>query len=237
VEKHARNGESERSFGLGIRFEMATERCGPAAPRNPSPSFADPQGSARFVPAHVRLGEALAEEGQKRSRRRLVRRIRGHGIGVFLTMLEEHFLERERPEAAIDASSLRRRVAKGHPSPLPPREALFPAGDARRCLAVLSSLEGRASYSPALHYLVGRVHERRKNFRDSPPSTGRSSARWTSSSWNTGARLRRDQHGLGRALRLVREWNAVDVNFREEISADELGLSAAPVYTANPDND
>ena len=30
------------------------------------------------------------------------------------------------------------------------------------------------------------------------------------------------------------EWNTVEVNFREEISLEELGLSQAPVYTIRP---
>ena len=33
-------------------------------------------------------------------------------------------------------------------------------------LSVLSALEGRASYAPSLHYLLGRIHERRKNHPD-----------------------------------------------------------------------
>ena len=28
------------------------------------------------------------------------------------------------------------------------------------------------------------------------------------------------------------DWNTVEVNFREEISLEELGLSSAPVYTS-----
>ena len=28
------------------------------------------------------------------------------------------------------------------------------------------------------------------------------------------------------------EWNTIDVDFREEISLDDLGLAPAPVYTA-----
>ena len=32
--------------------------------------------------------------------------------------------------------------------------------------AILQSLEGRASYAPTLHYLLGRIHERRRNTRD-----------------------------------------------------------------------
>jgi lipopolysaccharide biosynthesis regulator YciM len=105
-------------------------------------------------------------------------------------------------------------------------------------LAVLSALEGRASYSPALHYLIGRVHERRKNFRDSSAeyrkviremdlvqleyrcrACGETTTDWAERCASCG------------------EWNAVEVNFREEISADELGLSAAPVYTARNDDD
>jgi len=105
-------------------------------------------------------------------------------------------------------------------------------------LAVLSSLEGRASYSPALHYLIGRVHERRKNFRDASTeyrmviremelvqleyrcrSCGATSMDWSERCAACG------------------EWNTVEVNFREEASTDELGLAPAPVYTAREDDE
>ena len=55
------------------------------------------------------------------------------GSPIFLTVLEEHYLQREQPLAAIEA--LKRCIAssrQGHPAAVLPRQALLPTRDARR---------------------------------------------------------------------------------------------------------
>ena len=98
-------------------------------------------------------------------------------------------------------------------------------------LSVLSSLKGRASPAPSLHYLLGRIHERRENHREAAreyrkvikdmdlvqleyrcQSCGDMSLQWTHRCPACG------------------EWNTVEVDFREEISLEALGLAPAPVY-------
>jgi lipopolysaccharide biosynthesis regulator YciM len=98
---------------------------------------------------------------------------------------------------------------------------------------VLASLEGLASYAPTLHYLLGRIHERRNNHRDAVAeyrkviketelvqldykcrACGEAFMDWTHCCSGCG------------------EWNTVEVNFREEIPLEELGIAPAPIYTA-----
>ena len=38
--------------------------------------------------------------------------------------------------------------------------------------------------------------------------------------------------GWGASCSACGEWNTVEVNFREEIPLEELGLSPAPIYTS-----
>jgi lipopolysaccharide biosynthesis regulator YciM len=154
-------------------------------------------------------------------------------------MLEEHFLQRDHPEAAIEA--LKRCVAGSRKDTL----ARFYLGKLYFRLemldeasAVLSALEGRASYAPTLHYLLGRIHERRANFRDA------------AGQYRKVVREMDLVHLEYRCRRCAEtstdwlercpacgEWNTVEVNFREEISTEEMGLAPAPVYTAADDDD
>lgn len=241
VEKHARATEPDRGFGIGIRFEMASERLRAGRTKEAIAEFRKLQKEApRFVPAHVFLGEALAEDGlEPDALQAWYSGFEATGSAVFLSVLEEYFLQRDRPDAAIDA--LKRCVAMSRKDTLPRfylGKLYFRLEMLDDALATLSALEGRASYAPALHYLLGRVHERRKNFRDSASeyrkviremdlvhleyrcrSCGNTSVDWSERCANCG------------------EWNCIEVNFREESSADELGLSAAPVYTARADDD
>ena len=87
--------------------------------------------------------------------------------------------------------------------------------------------------APTLHYLLGRIHERRRNFREAADEyrkvineselvrmdyscqhCGEHSTRWVDRCANCG------------------EWNSVEVNFREEIPLEDLGIPAAPIYTS-----
>jgi hypothetical protein len=100
-------------------------------------------------------------------------------------------------------------------------------------LSVLSALDGVATYAPTLHYLLGRIHERRNNHGNAAReyrkvikemdlvqleyrcrSCGETVMEWTPRCLACG------------------EWNTIEVNFREEIPLEELGLAPAPIYTS-----
>ncbi len=100
-------------------------------------------------------------------------------------------------------------------------------------LAVLSSLEGRATYAPTLHYLLGRIHERRNNHAEANDEYRRVIKEMDLVQLEYGCRA------CGETLMewtdrcpKCGEWQTVEVNFREEISLEELGLAPAPIYTS-----
>jgi predicted Zn-dependent protease len=237
VEKYAVGGASEadRGIGLGIRYEMAVARLEQDRPRDSVAALRKLcKDEPKFIPAHVKLGEALRRDGKELEA--IEAWYRGFELTnspIFLTVLEEHFLEREQPMAAIEA--LKRCIAGVRKDTIPRfylGKLYFRLEMLDDALSLLSSLEGRASYAPTLHYLLGRIHERRKNHVQASAeyrkvikemelvqldyrcrSCGETLTEWAD---------RCETCGL---------WNTVEVNFREEISFEELGLAPAPVYT------
>ena len=88
---------------------------------------------------------------------------------------------------------------------------------------------------PDASHTLGRIHERRGNFgvatreyrkvikemdlvqlEYSCHACGETTMEWTHRCTSCG------------------EWNTVEVNFREEIPLEELGLAPAPIYTTRP---
>ncbi len=239
VEKYSRTGNGRRDADLrtakGIRYEMA---CGVLASGKTKDAAAalrkllkdDP----RFIPAHVRLGEALRQEGlETEAVEAWFQGFETTGSPIFLTVLEEHYLQQEQPMSAIEA--LKRCVARSRRDTVPRYylgKLYFRLEMLDDALAVLAALVGRASYAPSLHYLLGRIHERRKNFRDAASefrkvikemelvqleyrcgACGRASTEWNDRCEGCGA------------------WSTIEVDFREEMELSELGLAPAPVYT------
>lgn len=226
---------ADRRSGLGIRYEIAAARLEEGKPRDAIGGFRRLlKESDSFIPAHVGLGEALRTSGQDNDAAQAWHAgFELTGSPIFLTLLEDHHLQREQPLAAIEAlkqciSGARRdTLARFHLGKLYFRLEML--DDA---LAVLSSLEGRAAYAPTLHYLLGRIHERRKN--DSKAvvqyrkvikemdliqldyackACGEPALEWV------------------HRCRACGTWNTVEVNFREEIPLEDLGLAPAPIYT------
>jgi lipopolysaccharide biosynthesis regulator YciM len=226
----------DHRVGRGIRCEIAGGRLRAGKPKEAAAMLRrllkeDP----RFIPAHVRLGVAMIDEGQETEAiEAWYRGFESTGSPILLTTLEEHHLQREQPLAAIEA--LKHCVSMTDKDTLPRfylGKLYFRLEMLDDAMSVLSSLEGRATYAPTLHYLLGRIHDRRRNFCDAS----------------------REYRKVIREMELVQveyrcaacgvetmewsdrcaecgEWNCVEVNFREEISLEELGLAPAPVYTS-----
>ncbi|HKQ60153.1 MAG TPA: tetratricopeptide repeat protein [Candidatus Polarisedimenticolaceae bacterium] len=226
---------ADRRFGTGIRYEMATTRLAAGKTREAISALRRLiKEQPQFIPAHVELGEALRAEGQEADAVQAWRAgFEMTGSPTFLTALEEHFLQREQPLAAIEA--LKDLLAQSRKDTLPRfylGKLYFRLEMLDDAFAVLSSLEGRASYAPTLHYLLGRIRERRNNFREAVRdyrkvikeldlvgleyrcrACGATAVEWTP------------------RCSVCGEWNHVEVDFREELPLEELGLAPAPIYT------
>lgn len=116
-----------------------------------------------FLPPRVLLGEALLVQGKPEAAVKTWREGFEHtGSPTFLLRIEDHFIESEQPQQAID--TLRELIASRPDDVL----ARFFLGrlyyrlemhdDAWRTLA---PLEDRVEASPTFHFLLGRIHERR----------------------------------------------------------------------------
>jgi lipopolysaccharide biosynthesis regulator YciM len=229
---------ADRRIGLGIRYEMACERQRAGKSREAigllRRCLKDDPG---FIPAHVRLGEALAGQGQeKEAVQAWFDGFEATGSPVLLTMLEEFHLQKEQPLAAIEA--LKRCIERARRDTLPRfylGKLYFRLEMLDDAFSALSALEGRASYAPTLHYLLGRIHERRGNTRHAASEYRKviketdlvqveyacRACHATSIEWQD-------------RCSACGEWNSVEIDFREEISLDELGISPAPIYSVRP---
>jgi lipopolysaccharide biosynthesis regulator YciM len=227
---------ADRRYRLGIQYEMAADQLAEGQTRDAISTLRKVvKTNAQFIPAHVKLGEALRNDGHEADAIQVwYGGFEASGSPIFLTVLEEHYLQREQPLAAIEAlkhciaQATHDTVARFYLAKLYFRLEML--DDAH---SVLTSLEHRASHAPTLHYLLGRIHERRGNHREAAlnyrkvikeldlvqleyvcRACGETRMEWAPRCEDCG------------------EWNAVEVNFREEIALDELGLAPAPIYTS-----
>jgi lipopolysaccharide biosynthesis regulator YciM len=228
--------ETDRRRGAGIRYEIATARLDEGKTRDAVLGFRKLlKESDSFIPAHVGLGQALREAGDEADAIEAWHHgFEITGSPIFLTLLENHHLQREQPLAAIEA--LKKCISRARRDTL----ARFYLGKLYfrlemldDALSVLSSLEGSASPAPSLHYLMGRIHERREHWPDA-------TAEYRKVIKETDlVRLDYKCRACGAAAvdwadrcEACGEWNTVEVNFREEVPFEELGLAPAPIYTA-----
>ena len=231
-----RPSDADRRWGLGIRYEHGTARLEEGKTRDAIAGFRKLlKESESFIPAHVGLGEALREAGNDTDAvEAWYNGFEITGSPIFLTLLENHHLQREQPLAAIEA--LKKCVSRARQDTL----ARFYLGKLYfrlemldDALSVLSSLEGRASYAPSLHHLLGRIHERRENWRDAVAEYRKVIKDMELVQLDYRCRAC-DGATTDWAHRCEScgEWNTVEVNFREEIPLEELGIAPAPIYTA-----
>jgi lipopolysaccharide biosynthesis regulator YciM len=223
-------------FGMGIRFEIAAAQLESGKTKDAVASLRRViKDDDQFIPAHLELGRALLRSGlEAEAVQAWYHGFEGTGSPIFLTALEEHYLSREQPLAAIEA--LKGCISRVRKDTLPRfylGKLYFRLEMLDDAMAVLSSLVGRASYAPTLHYLLGRIHERRQKFRDAALEYRKvireselvqldyrcRGCGTTAVDWN-------------HRCTACGEWNRIEVNFREEIPLEELGLAPAPIYPA-----
>jgi tetratricopeptide (TPR) repeat protein len=111
----------DQRTGLGIRYEIASERLREGKPREAIAMLRRlVKEHPSFIPAYVKLGHAFVKQGnESEGCRAWFGGFETTGSPIFLTVLEEQYLRRE---------------PQGHAAPVLPGEALFPARDARRCV-------------------------------------------------------------------------------------------------------
>jgi lipopolysaccharide biosynthesis regulator YciM len=188
-----------------------------------------------FVPAWLRLGEAHAEAGgEDEAVETWNRGFEATWSPVLLSALEDFHLERERPLEAIAA--LKRCAARSSRDLLPRfylGKLYFRLEMLDEAWNVLSELRNRASYAPSLHYLIGSIAERRGEHATATEAFRR--ALGESRLLDVGFRCQEcavASDGWRDRCPECGAWNSVEADLREVVSPEELGLSTAPVYTA-----
>ncbi len=187
-----------------------------------------------FVPAAIMLGEAELNAGSEEQA--VVEWRRGYentGNPVFLQRIEDHYIDRNDPPAAIE--NLRSLISEAD-NDLFPRFFLgrlyYRLEMHEEALKVFTGLAERLEHSRTFHYLIGRIHERRGEMRKAVDAYLRcieeaginvaeficSQCRRRYSEWQD----RCDQCGA---------WGAVELDLEEEnMSSAELGVRPAPVW-------
>jgi tetratricopeptide (TPR) repeat protein len=187
----------------------------------------------RFVPALIMRGEAEHLAG--RSEAALAEWRRGYeatGSPVFLQRIEDHCIEIERPELAIETL----RALATPPRDLLPRfflGRLYYRLELRdEALKVLSPLAERLAGSPTYQFLMARLHERRGEtasalaaYRSCLRQLDLASAEFLCGACGTRTPDWRDRCGR------CGSWNSVELDIAEEqLAPADVGLRERPIW-------
>jgi lipopolysaccharide biosynthesis regulator YciM len=235
LHKRGVRDENEKKVGLGIRYSLGIKNQNEGKSKVAINLYRRLiKESPLFIPAYIRLGAALRDAGDDREAVDVWNRgFEITGSPIFLTVLEEHFLDKDQPMEAIEA--LKHCVAIAKKDTLPRfflGKLYFRLEMLDESLEVLSALQGRTSYAPTLHYLIGRIQDRRQNYRAASEQYRNVikelelvkleyrclSCTATLSDWTD-------------RCPKCENWNTVEIDFREDISFQDLGVATAPVYS------
>jgi lipopolysaccharide biosynthesis regulator YciM len=233
--KNAPPDPRERTMGIGIRYQLGMKHLDADKPKLALGLFEkilkeDP----KFIPAYIRVGEILRErDDDPEAVATWNRGFNETGSPIFLTVLEEHFLDREQPIEAIEA--LKACVARAKNDTLPRfflGKLFFRLEMLDEALETLKSLEGRISYAPTLHYLIGRIHERRGNFKSASEQLRKviKELELVKLEYRCHCCQSRLSEWSDRCPKCER-WNTIEIDFREDVSLQDLGIVRAPVYS------
>lgn len=195
------------------------------------------KAAPEFVPAAWKLGKVLVATGDADEAVEVWQKgFEATSAPIFLTALEDHFLQMEEPEMAIEV--LKQLVWKAKRDVVPRfflGKLYYRLEMLDEALETFRTLRSKVSYAPTIHFYVARIYERRGD----PVQAAREygfllnqvdplrleyrcdvcSCRY--SSWRDFC----DTCG---------EWNTVRLELKEQLTLEEMGISSAPVYGAEP---
>jgi len=224
----------DRIFSLGIPYQLA---CRHAAEERPREAVAIlrklVKAAPGFVPAAWKLGKVLVAMGDADEAIQTWRRgFEETSAPIFLTTLEDHFLQMEEPERAIEVF---KQLAWRAKREVVPRFFLgklyYRLEMLDEALDVFRTLRSRLSYAPTIHFYIARILERRGD--------PQQATREYSNLLNQLDPLRMEYRCATCSTRYSAwrdlcdtcgEWNSIQLDLKEQLTLEEIGISSAPVY-------
>ena len=227
--------KGEKKYHLAIRYMMARRYLDQDRAREAIGVLRSlVRTDAAFVPAHLRLGKALAGIGQQEEADEVWKEgFKATDHPVFLTTIVDHHLQDEQPRKAIEA--LKSALWKGKKDILPRfilGKLYFRLEMIEEALQEFKRLRGRVAHFPALHRHLAKIHERQGRYPEALKEMETVLRETDALQVDYVCRIceRKYASWVEHCSRCA-EWNSVDVDFREERAVEELGISTAPVYT------
>jgi len=231
-----RSRKAEKKYHLGIRYMLAQSLLQAGKAR-------DAVGTLRrlvamepaFVPAPLALGRALLALRQPEEAVEVWEKAyEATGHPIFLSTIEDHYLGQEQPRRAIEA--LKAAIWKSKKDIIPRfflGKLYYRLEMIDEALQQFSQMKGRVTYFPALHYYLAKIMERQGNMREALTELELvlRQAEVLKVEYICATCSRKHPAWVDYCERCG-EWNSIVVDFQEERPIEELGISTAPVYTA-----
>jgi len=230
----------ERAVRLGLAYQLGLKRMEEERLDEAKEILREVlDEEAGFVPAAIMLGEAaLLAGGEGSALAEWQRGYEATGSPVFLQRIEDHFIERAQPAAAIEM--LHELISRAE-NDLLPRFFLgrlyYRLEMHEEALKVLSGIGDRVASSPTYHLLIARIQERRGemllavgSYLESLQQAGLTSAEYVCGSCSASYGEWHDR------CESCGSWASIELDFEEErLSAADLGVRERPVWTVVED--
>lgn len=190
-------------------------------------------GSSRFLPARIMLGEVELVRGSQAAAVSIWREgFVETGSPVFLQRIEDHFIESGDPVAGIETLQ---QLAAAAASPLLPRFFLgrFYARLEmhEEALKILTGLEDRLGRTPGFHALLGQLHGRRGEMRQAVDSLLAAVTEAGIASVEYGCRVCRMSFPDWRdRCDFCGSWSSVELRFDEDLVENDRASRTAELY-------
>jgi len=229
--------EAEKRYSVGLRYQIGADLASHGKPREAVQHLRKVlKAEPHFVPALLKLGETRRDSGEPQDALEIWRKafLDTHAP-IFLTALQNHFLEREEPQVAID--TFRGLIAESGSRDVMPR---FFLGMLFLRLEMIDEayrefdrLQGRVDHAPALHYYLGKTLARRSDsvgaaaeFERALNQVDLPQHQYQCTVCAARFRKWRDR------CEACGEWSSVEMDLREARSLEEMGVASTPVYSA-----
>jgi len=233
-------GSGEDNELLGIRYQIGQQKKADLRLKEAVAEFRKLlKKRPDFIPAHLALGEThLENENHRLALETWEKGFLATNSPIFLERISEFLLERDDPQQVIE---IHRRVATRAEKDIVARfmlgklyyrlEMIDDAND------VFESLREQMANSPTLHYLLARIRQRRGDYEGAVNAYRRVirelktvELTYECTSCHTEYEKWADRCSS------CRSWGTIEVQMRENVDPETLGLSSRPIYLPRRDD-